>query len=134
MRGAASGAFIAGPGGPERGSWPLAAPTDNEADLTEADRLLYAGMIRLHVLSRAARRPTLAADLAEELARRGYRVGPGMLYTLLHNLETQGLLTSEAPREGASARRAFRATPAGRRALKTAAERVDGLMKDLVAD
>src|SRR5256885_14557658 len=45
------------------------------------------GALRLHVLHHASIGEVHGAWLMEELARRGYRVGPGTIYPLLAGLE-----------------------------------------------
>jgi PadR family transcriptional regulator, regulatory protein PadR len=71
----------------------------------------------------------------EELAHHGYRIGPGTLYPLLHGLERAGLLKSVRGEKGSAAlgraRRLYRITPAGRRALEKARAKVDELHHEL---
>src|SRR6202142_851075 len=85
-----------------------------------ADRDLYSGLIRLHVLHHAVKEPIFGLGMIEELARHGYRVSPGSLYPLLHSLEKKGYLRSTNQRNGKSLRKVYRATPLGRKALKAA--------------
>src|SRR5437588_8074355 len=82
-----------------------------------ADRDLYSGLIRLHVLHHAAEEPIFGLGMIEELARHGYRISPGSLYPLLHGLETKGYLKASEVRNGKSLRKVYRATPLGRKAL-----------------
>ncbi len=95
---------------------------------------LYSGLIRLHILHHAAREPIFGTGIMEELARHGYRLSAGTLYPLLHGLETRGYLRSRHERQGRSARRLYRATPAGRRALAEAKEKVRELFGELFED
>ncbi len=69
--------------------------------------------------------------MIEELGRHGYRLSPGTVYPLLHSLEKRGLLLAREKREGKRYRRLYRATPAGRRALVTAREKVSELFEEL---
>ena len=48
-----------------------------------ADRDLYSGLIRLHVLHHAVEGPVFGLGMIEELARHGYRISPESLYPLL---------------------------------------------------
>jgi len=84
------------------------------------DRYLYAGLIRLHVLHHAAKEPVYGLAMIEELGRHGYKLSAGTLYPILHGLEEKGYLTSAEERTGSAARRVYRATPAGLRALAAA--------------
>lgn len=92
---------------------------------------LYAGLIRLHILHHAAKEPFYGLWLIEELAQHGYRLSPGTLYPLLHRLEQQGYLRSERVREGRQARRLYRATARGRKALYSAREKVRELFGEM---
>jgi PadR family transcriptional regulator PadR len=65
-----------------------------------ADRDLYSGLIRLHVLHHAVEDPVLGLGLIEELAQHGYRISPGSLYPLLQGLEKRGYLRSKQQRNG----------------------------------
>jgi DNA-binding PadR family transcriptional regulator len=72
--------------------------------------------------------------MIEELARHGYRLSPGTLYPLLDGLEKKGLLRSSRLLGEGRFRRIYRATPAGRKALKTAKLRVKELFGELFED
>lgn len=95
------------------------------------DQLLYLGLIRLHVLHHACKEPVFGLEMIEELSRHGYKLSPGTAYPLLHGLERKGYLRSTRRGKGARARRMYRATPAGRRALAEAREKVRELFGEL---
>jgi len=97
-----------------------------------ADRDLYSGLIRLHVLHHAVEEPIFGLGMIEELARHGYRISPGSLYPLLHGLERKGYLKSSQQRNGKSLRKVYRATPAGRKALLAAKNKVRELFHELI--
>ncbi len=99
-----------------------------------ADRDLYSGLIRLHVLHHAAEGPVFGLGMIEELGRHGYRISPGSLYPLLQRLEKRGYLRSKEERNGKSLRRVYRATPLGRRALAAAKVKVRELFHELIQD
>jgi DNA-binding PadR family transcriptional regulator len=92
---------------------------------------LYSGLIRLHILHHACESEFFGFWMIEELARHGYRLSPGTMYPLLHNLEGRGLLVSRKKQEGKRYRRLYRATPAGRKALETAKKKVLELFGEL---
>ena len=98
----------------------------------EADRDLYSGLIRLHVLHHAAEEPIFGLGMIEELARHGYRISPGSLYPLLHGLEKKGYLRSRLERNGKSLRKVYRATPRGKKALEAAKDKVRELFRELM--
>jgi PadR family transcriptional regulator, regulatory protein PadR len=96
-----------------------------------SDKELYSGMIRLHILYHASKGPIFGLSIIEELGRHGYKLSPGTLYPILHGLERKGYLRSMEKRDGRQARRWYRATPAGRKALKAAKEKVRELVGEL---
>ena len=106
--------------------------TKSESDPFGADRDLYSGLVRLHVLHHAVEEPIFGLGMIEELARHGYKISPGSLYPLLHGLERKGYLRSSAQRNGKSLRKVYRATAQGRRALAAASLKVRELFGELI--
>ena len=94
-------------------------------------RDLYSGLIRLHILHHAVEEPIFGLEMAEELARHGYRISLGTLYPLLHGLEKKGYLRSTEKRQGKTTRKVYRATPLGRRALAAMKVKVAELFGEL---
>src|SRR5579884_828587 len=97
------------------------------------DRELELSLIRLLVLAEAERSPIYGSRLLEELTRRGYRLGFGTLYPLLHRLETGGLLAREDRLEGGRVRKYYRTTPAGESALARSRQRLADIQRELAA-
>lgn len=98
------------------------------------DQDLYAGLIRLHILHHASKRPVFGLWFIEELGRHGYKLSPGTLYPLLHGLEGKGYLRSIIQRSGKSLRRLYQATPQGRKALAAARQKVSELFGELLEE
>ncbi len=98
------------------------------------DQDLYGGLIRLHILHHASKRPVFGLWFIEELAHHGYKLSPGTLYPVLHGLERKGYLRSIQQREGKSSRRMYQATPQGRKALATARQKVSELIGELLEE
>jgi PadR family transcriptional regulator, regulatory protein PadR len=96
-----------------------------------SQRELYSGLIRIHVLLHALQEPIFGVGMMEELRHHGYRIGPGTLYPLLHGLERAGLLKSASSAKGGRARRLYRITAAGRKALEKARAKVEELYEEL---
>ena len=94
------------------------------------DKYIYAGLIRLHVLHHAAKEPIYGLAMIEELERHGYKISAGTLYPILHGLD----LTSTEERSGSTARRLYRATPAGANALAAAKLKVREWFGELFED
>src|SRR5436305_15343333 len=89
-----------------------------------ADRDLYSGLIRLHVLHQSVEEPIFGLGMIDELARHGYKISPGSLYPILHGLEKKGYLRCKEERSGKSLRKLYRATPQGKKAIKAAKGKV----------
>ncbi len=96
------------------------------------DKDLYSGLIRLHVLYHACKADIFGLDMIEELGRHGYKMSPGTMYPILHSLEKRGYLKSSEFHSGRARRRMYRATPAGRKALKAAKQKVRELFGELI--
>jgi|SRR5437016_11285799 len=108
--------------------------TKHGHDQRAADRDLYSGLIRLHVLHHAVQEPVFGLGMLEELARHGYRISPGTLYPVLHGLEKKGYLRSIERRNGKSFRKLYRATPLGKKALAAAKSKVRELFQELITE
>jgi DNA-binding PadR family transcriptional regulator len=106
--------------------------TKNDSDNRFEYHDLYSGLIRLHILYHAVEGPIFGLEMAEELARHGYRISLGTLYPLLHGLEKKGYMRSAEKRTGQSVRKVYRATPLGRKALKAMKVRVSELFGELI--
>src|SRR3954464_8411211 len=98
------------------------------------DRNLYSGLIRLHILHHASEGPIFGQAMIDELGRHGYRLSAGTLYPILHGMERQGYLRSRPTTHRGRNRRIYRATAAGRTALKTARTRVQELFGEMFHD
>lgn len=99
--------------------------------MSNHQRDLFFGLIRIHVLVHAAHEPIFGLAMIEELTHHGYRIGPGTLYPLLHGLERGGLLKSSPRIVAGRRRRVYRITSAGKKALAKATEKVDELHEEL---
>ena len=102
----------------------------NDSDHT-AHQAFYSGLIRLHVLYHACEQPIFGLGMMEELGRHGYKISAGTLYPLLHGMERKGLLRATEEKHGKTSRKLYSATPAGRRALRVAKQRVKELFGEL---
>ncbi len=100
--------------------------------MTETDKDLYSGLIRLHVLHHAAQQPIYGQWMIEELREHGYSISPGTLYPMLRGLAAKGYLSVRAEGPGLRDRRLYRITPKGRRALAEAKGKVRELFGELL--
>lgn len=92
---------------------------------------LYVGLVRLHVLHHAADEPIFGLGMMQELARHGYKLGPGTMYPLLHSMEQRGWLRSTESLVKGHQRKVYVATAAGRRALAQARRYVRELFEEM---
>ena len=92
------------------------------------------GAVRLHILHHAAEQEIHGAWITNELARHGYDISPGTLYPMLHRLESDGLLTSKRRVVGGRARRVYRVTAAGKRALEEDRSALQELAWEVLGD
>lgn len=106
--------------------------TKSESDFYTADRDLYSGLIRLHILHHAAEEPIFGLGMLAELSRHGYRISPGTLYPILHGLQKKGYLRASQHRDGKALRKVYRATPLGKKALAAAKSKVRELFGELI--
>src|SRR5258705_6324187 len=101
--------------------------TEEKAAGERGDQDLYGGLIRLHILHHAAKKPVFGLWFIEELARHGYKLSPATLYPLLHGLGEKGYFHSIKEREGKSLPRLSQRTPFRRQALVAARQKVNAL-------
>jgi DNA-binding PadR family transcriptional regulator len=97
-------------------------------------RHLQLGFIRLHVLYHADKEPICGVELIEELRHHGYRIGPGTLYPVLHQLENAGLLKSVEQIVDGKRRKNVRITAAGKRLLAHARTKLKELAAEILDD
>jgi DNA-binding PadR family transcriptional regulator len=102
-----------------------------------ADNLMrhfFGGFVRMHILYHAAKEPVWGVEIMEELGRHGYKLSPGTLYPILHQLEADGYLVSKANVVGGKQRKDYRITKAGRTLLKEARTRLRELVSEVLED
>lgn len=97
-------------------------------------RKLYSGFIRLHILYHASKGPVYGLWLIEELGRHGYKISPGTLYPILHNMEKRSYLISEKKLHKGKYRRVYKITRKGMMALEAANSKVKELFKELIEE
>ncbi len=99
--------------------------------MSDSDKYLYSGFIRLHVLHHAAEKPIYGSWMIEELREHGYEISPGTLYPMLHGLARKGYLQVRQEGPGKRARRLYTITPLGRAALADTKSKVRELFGEL---
>ena len=97
-------------------------------------RLFFAGFVRLHILHHAAEAPICGVEIVAELGRHGYRLSPGTVYPVLHDLEKAGYLKTRAEVVAGKVRKYYVATRAGSRALEKARIKLRELAGEVLED
>ncbi|MGH9245875.1 MAG: PadR family transcriptional regulator [Acidimicrobiales bacterium] len=95
-------------------------------------RDLLLGFVKVHVLHHASREPIYGVGISAELERHGYRLSPGTLYPLLHNLEAAEFLQRDDVVVGGKVRKYYTITPLGRRALEEARHKIVELVEEVM--
>jgi DNA-binding PadR family transcriptional regulator len=98
------------------------------------DREFFLGFIKIHILYHAAQEPIFGGEIAEELARHGYKLSPGTLYPTLHRLEKEGYLESSSRVINGRVRRYYRTTSEGRLVLEQARQKIKELVTEVIEE
>jgi DNA-binding PadR family transcriptional regulator len=97
-------------------------------------RHLFTGFVRLHILYHADKEPICGVEIMEELRHHGYKIGPGTLYPVLHELEGAGYLRATNDVVNGKRRKNLRTTARGRKLLAEAREKLVELAAEIVED
>lgn len=96
------------------------------------DREFFLGFIKIHILYHASNEAIFGAQIAEEVARHGYSIGPGTLYPTLKRLEREGYLESSTKVVNGRVRKYYRATRTGKLMLKQSKQRIKELVSEVM--
>ena len=97
-------------------------------------REFFLGFIKIHILYHASKEPIFGVEIAEELARHGYRVSPGTLYPTLHRLEKEGYLESFSKVVDGRVRKYYQATARGKLVLEQSKEKIRDLVTEVIEE
>jgi PadR family transcriptional regulator, regulatory protein PadR len=95
---------------------------------------IYSGLIRIHVLHHACDEGIFGLGIIRELRHHGYRISPGTIYPLLHNMEKRGLLRSGFTWIAGRRRKVYYGTRVGRKLLEEAKKKVRELANEIFED
>jgi DNA-binding PadR family transcriptional regulator len=95
---------------------------------------LFTGFVRLHILYHADKSPVCGVELMDELRHHGYKIGPGTLYPVLHDLEEAGFVRGKDEVVQGKRRKNFRTTARGRKLLAEARDKLIELASEIVDD
>ncbi len=79
---------------------------------------LFQGFVCMHILHHAKHQAIYGAWMSQELAQHGYHLSPGTLYPILHDLEKNGLLSSQSQNVEGKMRIYYTLTPIGFQTLQ----------------
>lgn len=79
---------------------------------------LFQGFICLHILHHAQEEPIYGSWMLEELSKHGYKLSPGTLYPILHNLEKDELINHYDEKVNGKIRKYYQITHKGKKELK----------------
>ena len=97
-------------------------------------RDLELAFIKIHILHHAEKDEVFGVGLMDELARHGYRIGPGTLYPTLAKLEKGGFLICDARTVEHKQRKYYRSTPKGRTLLNKLRNKIKELYQEVVEE
>jgi PadR family transcriptional regulator PadR len=97
-------------------------------------RHLFTGFVRLHILYHADKQAICGVEIMDELRHHGYKIGPGTLYPVLHELEAAGYLRATDDVVRGKRRKNLRTTARGRKLLTEAREKLVELASEIVDD
>jgi len=101
-------------------------------DIMYEKRILL-GFIRVHILHHAAEKDGIyGVWMMEELERHGYRISPGTLYPILHEMEKKGLLRVKKVKVKGKIRKVYKATKKGSATLDGLKDFISELSREVV--
>ena len=103
--------------------------------MTAVNREILLSFWKVHILHHAGEQPVHGQWILGELRRHGYEISPGTLYPLLQRMERLGWLQSRCDAGGGRrARKDYRLTGTGRRALKLIRKQLHELYEEVGGD
>lgn len=105
--------------------------TGGEAMEEKVLRKLFLGFIQIHILHHAKEHPIYGVWMVQELKEHGYNISSGTLYPILHNMESDGLLSKEEKNVEGKIRKYYTATEKGNHVLIEARKKAYELFKEI---
>ena len=90
-------------------------------------RKLFLAFIQVHILYHAKKEPIYGSWMIEELKRHGYEISAGTLYPIFHNLEKEGLWSSDNVQVNGKIRKYYSITGKGITILREANKKISEL-------
>ncbi len=95
-------------------------------------RYFFGGFVRLHLLHHASEEAICGVEMMRELQRHGYRLGPGTIYPILHQLFEDGYLKVSQEIVKGKRRKNYRITKKGARLLVDAQTKLKELVDEVL--
>ncbi len=95
-------------------------------------RSIDLGFIKIHILHHANEKPIYGVWIMEELERHGYKITPGTLYPMLHNMEEEGYLKSYEKVVEGKVRKYYEITPEGKKVLEEIKPKIRELVEEVL--
>jgi len=95
---------------------------------------MLSGFVRLHILHHASLESIYGVEIIEELRRHGYRVGPGTVYPVLHQMEADGFLIAEKVNVEGRIRIYYQITEKGLQVLRESKKWLRELVKEVLEE
>lgn len=97
------------------------------------ERKILLGFIRVHILHHASENDGIyGVWMMEELERHGYKIGPGTLYPILHEMMESGMLKMKKKKVNGKIRKMYHTTKKGRNTLKNLQGFVSELSQEVI--
>jgi DNA-binding PadR family transcriptional regulator len=83
------------------------------------ERKILLGFIRVHILYHASEKTGIyGVEMMKELERHGYKISPGTLYPILHEMQRDKMLKKERKKVKGKIRKIYKTTLKGKDTLK----------------
>lgn len=97
------------------------------------ERKILLGFIRVHILHHASESDGIyGVWMMEELERHGYKIGPGTLYPILHEMVESGMLKMKKINVNGRIRKMYKTTKKGKNTLKNLLGFVSELSEEVI--
>ena len=97
------------------------------------EKKILLGFIRVHILHHAAENDGIYGIwIMEELGRHGYKISPGTLYPILHEMEQNGMLRRKNVNIDGKIRKVYRVTGKGKKTLNNLKNFVSELSEEVI--
>ncbi len=90
------------------------------------------GFMRIHILHHANEKPVYGVWIMKELEKHGYKITPGTLYPMLHNMEKEGYLKSYKKVVKGKIRKYYEITQKGKELLEAIKPKIRELVEEVL--